>query len=365
MRPSSALALAVLLRCPLATAAAVDAADPLAAATLAVFDDGAVRQVEFGTAPAATMTVFGADGARAVALPVTPDAGDATRRDDAGYLRLSTGYRRDKTRFDIASDANGEATPNVISELQWTLPSAEIRLDAGWTHSSGFALRGHLAYASALAGMVQDSDFALDNRQAEFSRSYSDPTGSHATAYALGVGWRFPLGRDADLTPLVGMARTRALYRMRDGDQVLSNYGFAVPLGAFSGLDSRYEPDWRSGWVGVDVDVRPDPRLVVRSGVKYHWFSYAAQADWNLRSDFEHPLSFRQTGNGTGWEADIGADWALAPHHFVSLDVSLSQFRLRNGDIVFFKADGTTSTQRLNGVDNDAWALRVGYRIDY
>lgn len=364
MRRLSILILSAVLRCTAALAAPVSAADPLAGATLAVFDDGAVRQVDLGAAQSATMIVFSDDGAREVALPSAAHGAGSDPtvlpgRGDTGYLRLSTGYRRDETSFNIASDASGDATPNVISELSWTLPAAQIRLDAGWTHASGFALRGHLAYARALAGTVQDSDYALDDRQAEFSRSYSDPAGSSAYAYSLGVGWRFALTRDADLTALIGAARTRASYRMRDGDQVIP------ALGAFAGLDSRYEPDWRSGWLGFDVDARPDPRLVVRTGLKYHWFSYQAQADWNLRGDFAHPLSFRQSGNGAGWEADFGADWALASHHFVSLDVSAAQLRLKDGDNVFHSADGTTSTQRLNGVTSDSWGVRLGYRYAY
>ena len=350
-------------------------ADPLAGATLTVFETSEIRHVALGTPETPTMTVYTDGGSHDMLLvPMVPPTPAPDRQGTwsprgnhgvSGYLRLSSGYRHDKTRFNIASDASGKATPNIISELTWEMPNAEIRLDAGWTHASGFTLRGHLAYANTLAGEVQDSDYALDDRRAEFSRSYSDPKGSTARDLSLGVGWRFPLSSDHDLAPMIGLAHYSGRYRMRNGEQVVSNYGFGMPLGPFDGLNSTYEPDWRSGWIGLESSSRPNRRLTVRAGLKHHWFSYEAEANWNLRTTFAQPISFRQTGHGTGWEADLGADWAFLPRHSLSLDLSSRLLRLKDGNNVFYLASGQSHAQQLNGVFNDSWALRLGYRFDY
>lgn len=351
--------------------AADTAADPLAGATLTVFNDGAVRHVSLGAPETPTMTVFTENGAREVALPASPQPASTataeraawvpgTDAGDKGYFRLSHGYRHDKTRFNIASDASGKASPNVISELTWEMPNAEIRLDAGFTHASGFTLRGHLAYARTLSGgRVQDSDYLLDDRQAEYSRSYSDPKGSTARDLSFGVGWRMPLADEHDLTPMIGLARYSGRYRMRNGEQIIP------ALGDFSGLDNNYEPEWRSGWIGLESESRPNSRLTVRAGLKHHWFSYEAEANWNLRTDFAHPVSFRQNGHGTGWEAELGADWAFLPRHSLSFDLSGRSLRLKDGNNVFYLANGQSRTQQLNGVFNDSWAVRLGYRFDY
>jgi hypothetical protein len=347
----------------LCAARALAAADPLAGATLTVFESGAARQVGLGTGEAPTMTVYTDAGPREVALTAVAPAGGG--RAEGGYFRLSSGYRHDKTSYNIASDASGRATPNVLSELAWEMPNAELRLDAGWTHASGFTLRGHAAYARTLGGEVQDSDYLLDGRQAEFSRSYSDPRGSTAHDVSLGTGWRFPLGAGHDLTPMIGLARYKGSYRMRDGKQVVADYGFGMPLGGFAGLDAKYEPEWRSGWIGVESESRPNERLTVRAGLKHHWFSYEATANWNLREDFAHPVSFRHLGHGTGWEADFGADWSPWPRHSVSVGLSGRTLRLRDGRDITYFADGSSGEIQLNGVDNDSWALRLGYRFDY
>ncbi|MFT3848575.1 MAG: hypothetical protein QM739_07785 [Propionivibrio sp.] len=348
--------------------------DPLAGATLTVYDGEGVHKIDLGKPETTnipenpTMTVFAGGGSHTVALtPAAPiETPTTTDTPSSGYFRLTSGYRNDETSFNIASDASGNATPNIISELTWEMPNAEIRFDAGWTHASGFTLRGHLAYArTVFDGRVQDSDYALDDRQAEFSRSYSDPEGSTARDLSLGVGWRVPLAAGHVLTPMIGLARYSGHYRMRDGEQVLSNYGFGVPLGDFAGLDSTYEPEWRSGWIGLESVSRPNSRLTVRAGLKHHWFSYEADADWNLRTTFAHPVSFRQTGHGTGWEADLGADWAFLPQHSLTFDLSGRSLRLEDGNNVFFYANGQSHAQQLNGVFNDSWALRLGYRFDY
>ena len=368
-RTGRALLTASLLASPAFAASGPD--DPLAGATLTVFDTSSARSIDLGKQPVPTMTVFSENGTHEVPLAPIETAGSdawspAASGGDQGYFRLSSGYRHDRTSFNIASDASGKATPNIISELTWEMPNAEIRVDAGWTHASGFTLRGHLAYArTVFGGEVQDSDYRLDNQQAEFSRSYSDPEGSSARDFSLGVGWRFPLAEDHDLTPMVGFARYSGRYRMRDGEQVLSSYGFGVPLGDFAGLNSTYEPDWRSGWIGLESESRLNSRLTLRAGLKQHWFSYEAEANWNLRSDFAHPVSFRQTGHGTGWEADVGVDWTFRPRHALSFDVSGRSLRLDDGNNVFYSANGQSHAQQLNGVLNDSWAVRLGYRFEY
>lgn len=342
----------------LCAARALAAADPLAGATLTVFEPGAARQVGLGTGDAPTMTVYTAAGPREVALTAVAPAGGG--RAEGGYFRLSSGYRHDKTSYNIASDASGRATPNVLSELAWEMPNAELRLDAGWTHASGFTLRGHLAYARTFSsGRVQDSDYLLDDRQGEFSRSYSDPKGSTAHDYSFGIGWLIPVSAAHDVTPMIGLARYAGKYRMRDGKQIIP------ALGPIVGLDNTYEPEWRSGWIGLESELRADERLSVRTGLKHHWFSYEAVADWNLRSERAHPVSFRHLGHGTGWEADIDADWSFLPQHSLSFGVSARKLSLKNGRRILYSSDGSSKETQLNGVDNDSWALRLGYRFDY
>ena len=333
-------------------------ADPLAGAAMTIYEADGPRSITFD---APTMTVF--SGSETHQVEIASDWGHAAEN---GFVKLSTGYRHDRTSFDIAADASGRATPNILSELTWQLPSAEIRIDGEWTHDSGFTVKGHLAYAQAFSGgEVQDSDYLSNDRQAEFSRSYSDPRGSTSHDLSLGVGWRIPLGERESLTPMVGMARYRGDYRMRDGRQVISAYGFGMPLGAFDGLDSSYSPRWRSGWIGIDGAFRAGDQVTINTALKQHWFSYEAEANWNLRNSFAHPVSFRHSGYGSGWEAEINSAWTIQPRHRLSFDVSARDLRLKDGRDITYLADGSSVETQLNSVLSETWSARLGYRFDY
>ena len=37
-----------------------------------------------------------------------------------------------------------------------------------------------------------------------------------------------------------------------------------------------------------------------------HWPKYEARANWNLRDDFAHPVSFEHEANGRGWVMELG-----------------------------------------------------------
>ncbi len=247
-------------------------ADLFASGSMVVFTADGQREIALAPAPAPTLTVFTPDGTRAVTI----DA-DWPRIQGNGYLNLSAGYRHDKLSFNIAADRRGAATPNVLAELTWAIPAAELRLDGGWTHASGFTAKAYLAYARASStGKVQDSDYALNDRQGEFSRSYADPRDSRMLDASFGAGWRFPVGGLSSITPMLGIARQESELRSRQGRQVLwdsdqaKRVGIAgsVPLGEFAGLDSSYQPVWESVWVGLDGEFRPSERLSLRGGVK-------------------------------------------------------------------------------------------------
>jgi hypothetical protein len=149
----------------------------------------------------------------------------------------------------------------------------------------------------------------------------------------------FLLAGLSSVTPMLGLARQESELRSRQGRQVLWDSDHArrvgiagsVPLGEFAGLDSSYQPVWESVWVGLDGEFRPSERLSLRGGVKQHWFRYQAEADWNLRDDLAHPVSFRHQGDGTGWQAEVGADWLVVPGHKLTLNVSGSRFTLQDG----------------------------------
>lgn len=336
------------------------------AAAMTVYEGEGARELDIRLRPDSRMTVYTLEGAREAAIE-TAWPNQATRE---GWLGLSAGYRRDNMRFNIGLSGG----PNILSELQWIAPALEIKLDGGWTHSSGATVRAYLAYARTYGkGLEQDSDYAQNDRQAEFSRSYADTTGSEMFDALLGFGWQLPVGKRVRLTPLIGLARFDSTYRSSNGRQAISDAANAallgiywnMPLGSFDGLHSRYNPVWSSLWQGLELEITPYDRLSLRAGTKHHWFKYKAEADWNLRGDFAHPVSFRHTDNGKGWEAEIEAALKLGGGHRMTLSASKRDFRTRQGKDTTFFVNGYSSTIELGEAVLSSWAAHLGYSYQF
>lgn len=337
------------------------------AASMTVFDGGSARESTVAIRPEPKITVYSDEGAREVAV----ETAWPKNQTQAGGLGISAGYRHDDMRFNIG----GRGAPNILSELEWHTPAFEIRAHGDWTHSSGATIKGYLAYAKSYwDGESQDSDYGQDDRQAEFSRSYADTTDSEMIDLQLGAGWKFSLGSQATLTPLLGLARFESTYRTSNGRQVVSDAAnanlvgidnWSAPLGSFDGLHSRYRPVWNSAWLGLDGTLKVSDRLTLRGGVKHHWFKYKAEADWNLRSSFAHPVSFRHEDNGSGWEAEISTDFRLTGTHRLTLDLSKREMKTRQGNDTTFFYNGASSTIDLGETVLSSWSARLGYRYDY
>lgn len=349
-----------------ATALLAQAAPAQLAANMTVFEGASPRELEIQLRPDSRMTVFTPEGQREEAIDIDWPA-TSTR---AGWLSLSMGYRRDDMRFNIGAKGG----PNILSELKWTAPALQVRADGHWTHVSGATVKGYLAYAHTYAkGREQDSDYALDNRQGEFSRSYADASGSEMVDALLGIGWQLPLARWLTITPMVGLARYESTYRSSNGRQVVSNAAYAAllgipwnaPIGPFDGLRSRYSPVWSSLWQGFDVDLKAGERFSLRAGARHHWFKYKAEADWNLRSDLAHPISFRDTDSGWGWEAEIEASLVLWQDHRLTLTAIQRDFKTRHGNAKTYYANGYNSTIGLRETVLSSRAVQIGYRYDF
>lgn len=317
-----------------------------------------------GKSPALFMTVFQENGTRQVTLdaPARHAAGLESGARRRGAWTVALGYRRETLDFNIAGP---DGVPNILSELEWEVDMAEIRVNGEWLADNGFFMTGELAYASGFAGEERDSDYAFDNRHGEFSRSYAKSHGSTDSRVSLGLGWRFPPRRDVGITPMLGYTYQEQDLRSRKGRQVISTSDLTPFPGPFHGLDTHYEPRWHGPWLGLRVDAHLAERFGLRLGVKRQWFAYHADADWNLRDDFEHPRSFTQHGHSRGWQWEVGAHWRLSPQSAITFSLERHTQRLRNGTDRTFFADGQSSTLRLNGVNWDSWAASLGYRMDF
>lgn len=273
---------------------------------------------------------------------------------------LGVDYRLGEFDWNIAGDANG-ANPNILSELSWVdleIPQVTASMSAHF--GDHVVLRADGAYGRIINGKNQDSDYAGDNRTLEFSRSNNAGRGDTDDT-SLALGYRFVVfdeaaGRYAHITPLAGYSLHHQNLKIKNGVQTIPA---TEPL---PGLNSTYDAEWQGPWLGVNMRLEADERTALLVDLAYHWADYAAEANWNLRDDLAHPVSYRHDSQGQGVIAALGITHVLRRHWAVLVRLESQHWSADPGTDIVYLVDATTgapqppSTTRLNAVH---WVTRA------
>ena len=307
----------------------------------------------------------------------TASKSDADRRTDYKWQwTFNTGYRHDDLDWSIQGPTPSFLTlpqrwSNLLSELTWQdLKSLQLEFGLERRFRSNFKLKGELAYGLILDGKNQDSDYWGDNRTFEFSRSNNSADGGDTWDFSVGFGYEFLFASGRfGLVPLFGLSYHGQDLTMTNGVQTVAAYGFEnlVSLGPFPGLNSTYNTDWYGPWTGLDFKIRTlkkDKKQLGHEfllGIEYHFYAeYYARANWNLRSDFAHPLSFEHEADGSGVILKGGYKYFLNVRWSLDFNGKYQKWETDPGtDRVFF-SDGTMSETPLNEVNWESYALTFG-----
>lgn len=277
-------------------------------------------------------------------------------------LDFFTGYRQDRLDWTIAGNLNGE-NPNILSELAWKdLQIYQIKTNGSVIIDKQFRLEGYYGYGWINDGKNQDSDYAGNNRTFEFSRSNNTSDGDNVSDWSLGLGYQLNLGKveylacdDLALTLLGGYSHHEQNLKMTNGFQTIP------ATGAFDGLNSTYQAQWKGPWLGAELE-SPSGKFTTLLRIEYHWADYLANADWNLRDDFAHPVSYTHTADGKGVIASFGVGYNVRPNWLVFLKTDIQDWDTTPGIDRTFFSDGDTSDTQLNKVRWQSSAIMIGLK---
>jgi hypothetical protein len=301
-------------------------------------------------------------------------------------LDIKGGYRRDDLDWSIAGfTPSGPGVPldpalqgqyvNILSELTWRdVEIFQLEFDLEKRVQRNYRLIGQLAIGMIFDGTVQDSDYGGNDRTLEFSRSFASTDDGDTWDLYLGFGYEFSFASDRfSVSPLAGLSYHGQNLRLTDGFQALSAYGWETvnPVGPFPFLDSSYDASWLGPWIGVEGSMRlqPDalgrPKHDLRLELEYHLADYYAEANWNLRGDFQHPKSFEHEADGTGYVLQLNYRYHFRrPWHFIAAGKYQKWETDPGVDRVFF-SDGTVVETRLNEVTWESFAVTLGVGANF
>lgn len=270
---------------------------------------------------------------------------------------LGTGYRQDRLNWNIAGTSAG-TNPNILSELSWdNLDIAQLRAGGKMTYKNNWVVRGAASYGKIVTGRNQDSDYLGDNRTLEFSRS-NNKAGGDVRDASLGMGHTFRLfdksvGKFIHLTPLAGYSFHQQNLTMTNGYQTWP------PTGAFSGLNSTYNAEWKGPWLGMDAGLQAGPKLTVIASLEYHWVDYFADANWNLRDTFAHPVSFTHSAKGRGYTVSLGGSYAIARSFLINVTLEHRKWTTDPGKDVIYFSDGRIGQTQFNQANWESMAAMI------
>lgn len=279
---------------------------------------------------------------------------------------ISHGVEKSSLDWDIGSN---HPLPNVLSHLQWQdMLAYKTQLDSEIWFQNSLVVTASIARADIYSGVVRDSDYLFNDRQGEFSRSYSD-AGGYTTHGSIAFGLRQLYVNNAQglvisITPKLGYRTDQQHLSMKNGRQAISGSSHFDPHQAFAGLDSRYHAQWRGPWLGMEFRAHGDKTQFVAQ-MAYHKLDYNAEADWNLRSDFQHPVSYKHTAKADGFSMDIDYERRLSDNIWGQLKFNYQLFNADEGRDTTYFSNGSEATIKLNQVSWKQISVQLGATIRY
>ncbi|MGC2049818.1 MAG: hypothetical protein WA635_14560 [Gallionella sp.] len=278
----------------------------------------------------------------------------------SGELSVSVSQRDDNLSWNIAGSA-----VNILSELKWeNMSIAQFQVSGEIRLGNESRVRAKLGYGMVNSGTNQDSDYNGNNRTMEFSRSISTAGGDVLDA-SIGLGKKLNLrelskGNSIHVTPLVGLSIHQQNLTMTDGVQIISAAPSTTPLGPFPGLDSSYDARWIGPWLGAEALIETERGWSMMANVEYHLVDYSASANWNLRADLAHPVSFKHVATGDGIVMSLGVSYPVNKSWKMDLILERQNWSTQAGNDQVIMADGTVGNTRLNAVNWDSTAYYFG-----
>ncbi|MFC1843299.1 hypothetical protein ACFLZ5_00735 [Thermodesulfobacteriota bacterium] len=283
---------------------------------------------------------------------------------------LHSGFRLDQIDWNIAGYApvsQGGQYVNVLSELDWKDieiwqigVSGKVSIGNN-TASYNTYIRSSLDYGWISDGTVRDSDYNSNNRTDEYSRSISATEDDDMLDFSIGLGFEKKYWQDRlTLGFLGGYSYHEQNLRLTNGVQVIPD------AGPFAGLNSTYASKWQGPFAGIDLELHPSPRFSLLGSIEYHWSDYEAEADWNLKTNWAHPVSFRHdTDEADGLIATLRGNYLFNKDWSLDLILVYRDFSAKEGLVRTFLAGGTTVITKFNEANWQSSAFTLGFTYNF
>ncbi|WP_032112810.1 hypothetical protein [Candidatus Paracaedibacter symbiosus] len=123
------------------------------------------------------------------------------------------------------------------------------------------------------------------------------------------------------------------------------------PVGSFkNGLGKTYKVQTYGAWCGGQVIYHLSNQLIISGLAKIHFIRYEGKANWMLRPDLAHPVSFKNSKNGIGYSGKVRFNYGVKAGLSLFAGVEEKILPLKDGQTETYLANGYTATQKANNI---------------
>jgi hypothetical protein len=267
-------------------------------------------------------------------------------------LRIMTGTAFSQHDFSWSIAGNMQGTsPNVLSELK----HANIRALGAYVKTSYALLKlleieGEYQRYSVLAGRVTDRDFYGDNRTVMVYDESFDSNKGYLEVKQMAVFVK-PLSNEGYLLKIGPMYIDRSQKYYMRSPQIAQ-------------LNTTYHSRWKGLGFAAGGEGKLSPVLKYDALAYYCFVTYSAVADWNMKKEFEHPVSFIQQAKGFVLQAELTLRYKLTRSCWLTLQGIVGRSKTRRGEDIAYFSNGTQGATQLNAAQRNDVGIKLGVAIE-
>ncbi len=281
----------------------------------------------------------------------------AAQQSGGGSLqfKLLAGYSAENLDWSIAGkNANAEAI-NILSELDWKKTGGVyLDLHGKWRVWKDLFVHASFSKTFVTSGTVSDTDFSKDNRGDTLFHDTFNSNKGGVICYNAAVGYKFHFLKKHSIAPFAGYGNdSQSLYIFRDNGNVQGD------------LKSTYQTKWNGFLVGLNLGICLNEKLTAGGQITYHQVSYSAEADWNLVTDFKHPVSFEHHAKGYGITTEAGLEYLMSKKISAMFTIRHGYWVTGKGTDTLYRSNGNIAVTQLNSVHRSNLTFSAGVQITF
>ena len=268
-------------------------------------------------------------------------------------FQISTGGALNTTNFSwsIAGNAQGES-PNILSELKFhQITSLGAFLDGLYKPVKNVILHACYQRNGTVSGRVTDTDYDGDNRTGISYNAHFSSNKGHLETFSAGAEYNILVKEKYKLKAGVDYTNTIQNYYMHSPD--------------IEKLQTTYRAKWQGPGFSAGGDYYISKSFSTTADFAYYFITYSSVANWNLRREFEHPVSFVQNAKGNIIEGRLGLVYRLNAAFSLLLNGTVGRSTTKKGYDLAYLTNNTQPVTQFNGAYRNYCEARMGLAINF